>query len=195
MISRERLAELIKQGATIYEVKYGNINPVSLKNKIRYVNYKYETITFEPRPDEKYLHHKYFKRLFETKEEAEFAKEFKNIKHIETLDLPLFNELPEEFRISLTRFRKEFNCLLVCELYIKSNDICILYNIEGASNCVFHKPLTKENYWDACEIIKLTFLGDDIDDLDRELTKEYIKSPEHKKRFLREVFLGGNIDD
>ena len=37
MISKERLEELIEQGATIYEVKYNNINPVSLKNKIRFI--------------------------------------------------------------------------------------------------------------------------------------------------------------
>ena len=35
MIDKKRLEELIEQGATIYEVKYNNINPVSLTNKIR----------------------------------------------------------------------------------------------------------------------------------------------------------------
>ena len=59
MITKERLQELIEQGATIYEVKYNNINPVSLTNKIRDVYYKNGVIAFEPRPDEKYLHHKY----------------------------------------------------------------------------------------------------------------------------------------
>lgn len=160
MISRERLEELIKQGATIYEVKYGNINPVSLKNKIRYVNYKYETITFEPRPDEKYLHHKYFKRLFETKEEAEFAKEFKNITQTETLDLPLFDNLPENFDISFVRFDKEMDCWVIYELYIEFNEICILFRDinEEASDCIFREPLTKENYLEACKMVKKLFL-------------------------------------
>lgn len=166
MISRERLEELIKQGATIYEVKYGNINPVSLKNKIRYVNYKYETISFEPRPDEKYLHYKYFKRLFETKEEAEFAKEFKNIQHTETLDLPLFDYLPETFDISFSRFDKEMDCWIIYELYIEFNEILILFRdvTEEASDCIFREPLTKENYLEACKMIKKLFLGDKMYD-------------------------------
>ena len=166
MISRERLEELIKQGATIYEVKYGNINPVSLKNKIRYVNYKYGTITFEPRPDEKYLHYKYFKRLFETKEEAEFAKEFKNIKHTETLDLPLFDDLPENFDTSFVRFDKEMECWVIYELYVEFNEICILFRdiTEEASDCIFRELLTKENYLEACKITKRLFLGEILDE-------------------------------
>lgn len=166
MITIKRFLELINQGATIYEVKYRNINPVSLKNKIRYVNYKYETITFEPRPDEKYSHHKHFKRLFETKDEAEFSKEFQNITREETLDLPLFDNLPENFDISFVRFDKEMDCWVIYELYVEFNEICILFRdvTEEASDCIFREPLTKENYLEACKIAKKLFLGDKMYD-------------------------------
>ena len=87
MISKERLEELIEQGSTIYEVKYGKINPVSLKNKIRFISKKYPVIVFEPRPNEKYNHHKYFDKLFETKEEAEWHKEFGCIEKPQLSDL------------------------------------------------------------------------------------------------------------
>jgi hypothetical protein len=72
MIIKERLQELIDEGATIYEVKYGKVNPVSLKNKIRFVSERYPVIVFEPRPNEKYKHHKYFDKLYETLFEAEW---------------------------------------------------------------------------------------------------------------------------
>ena len=89
MITKERLQELIEQGATIYEVKYNNINPVSLKNKIRFISKKYSVVVFEPRPNEKYKHHKYFDKLFETKEEAEWHKEFSRIERTERFE-PLY---------------------------------------------------------------------------------------------------------
>lgn len=157
MISRERLAELIKQGATIYEVKYGNINPVSLKNKIRYVNYKYETITFEPRPDEKYLHHKYFKRLFETQEDAEFAKEFKNITRIETLNLPTFEELKKFERFD---FEAKDGHRYTIHFISGFNTLAITGIIENK----YYGKATKENYLEACKIAKKIFLGGKIDD-------------------------------
>ena len=141
--------------------------PESLKNKIRYVNYKYEIITFEPRPDEKYLHHKYFKRLFETKEEAEFSKEFQNITREETLDLPLFDNLPENFDISFVRFDKEMDCWVIYELYVEFNEICILFRdiTEEASDCIFREPLTKDNYIKACKIARKLFLGESVDEI------------------------------
>lgn len=159
MISRERLEELIKQGATIYEVKYGNINPVSLKNQIRYVNYKYETIAFEPRPDEKYLHHKYFKRLFETREEAEFAKKFKNITRTATLNLPTWEDLNiiEEIKI----YGADGNRYLIS---MDEYDISIYADLED--NGTFYKKFdrTKKDYLEACKIAKKLFLGEKIDD-------------------------------
>ena len=157
MISRERLEELIKQGATIYEVKYGNINSVSLKNKIRYVNYKYKTITFEPRPDEKYLHHKYFKRLFETQEDAEFAKEFKNITRIETLNLPTFEELKKFERFD---FKAKDGYRYSIQFISGFNTLAITGIIENK----YYGEATKENYLEACKIAKKIFLGDKIDD-------------------------------
>lgn len=158
MITRERLEELIKQGATIYEVKYGNINPVSLKNKIRYINYKYEIISFEPRPDEKYLHYKYFKRLFETKEDAEFALEFQNITRTETLNLPTWEELNiiDEIKIN-----GEYGKRYIVQ--VDEYDISI-YASDGYDFILYKRfERTKENYIKACTIARKLFLGESVE--------------------------------
>ena len=99
-------------------------------------------------------------------EEAEFAKEFKGIKHTETLDLPLFDDLPESFDTAFVRFDKKMDCWVIYELYIAFNEIYILFrdSTEEASDCIFREPRTKENYLEACKIAKKLFLGDKIDD-------------------------------
>lgn len=161
MISKERLEELIEQGVTIYEVKYGNINPVSLKNKIRYVNYKYETITFEPRPDEKYLHHKYFKRLFETKEEAEWFAKFGNISRTETLSLPTWEELNNCIKTKCFGNHTIANFDSFVFEYKRTKTKTVL-EVNRDSETKFYDNLTKENYFSACELCRKLFLGEEL---------------------------------
>lgn len=156
MIERERLRELIEQVATIYEVKYGKINPVSLKNKIRFISEKYPVIVFEPRPNEKYKHHKYFDKLFETLEEAEWHKEFGCIERTERLELPPFEEVnedldgrtgdfvvadPSEFTFSI---RKSFTDQILLQTQYEK----------------YNWNFNKENYILACRKAKELFLGE-----------------------------------
>ena len=165
MITKERLQELIEQGATIYEVKYNNINPVSLTNKIRDVYYKNGVIAFEPRPDEKYLHHKYLKNLFETEEEAIWHKEFGCIERTEILELPTWEEFKrsrEEYRF----FHNENNYILTKEFCADmmvsafyGSDVVILIINETNNEELFAKGFTKENYILACRKAKELFLG------------------------------------
>ena len=148
MISEESLKELIEQKATIYEVKYGNINPVSLKNKIRYINYKHGTITFEPRFSERYKNHKYFKNLFETKEDAEFTLKTR-AKRTEYFEPPTWEDFlkTEEYKfISYNGFREK--------IYIEPTT-------GKLSSCTrFIGEPTKENYIKACEMARKLFLGE-----------------------------------
>lgn len=158
MITKDRLKELIEQEATVYEVKYQNINPVSLTNKVRFISDKNKVIVFEPRPDEKYLHHKYFKNLFETKEEAEWHKEFGNITRTESLELPTWKEFSNRVRnITFKADPYDYYCYTNGR-YVEIKE----YYYRGYNNgdrVFFSKPLTKENYYEACRKCKELFLG------------------------------------
>lgn len=103
----------------------------------------------------------YLKNCYDTKEDAEFAKEFNHIEYVETLDLPFFDDFPESFDTSFVRFDKEMDCWVIYDLYIEFDEICILFRdiTEEASDCIFREPLTKENYLEACKIAKKLFLG------------------------------------
>ena len=165
MIEKERLEELIEQGATIYEVKYNNINPVSLANKIRDVYYKNGVIAFEPRPDEKYLHHKYLKNLFETEEEAIWHREFGCIERTEKLELPTWEELQNkrEFYLGFNNKEGIVRYYLVIDMPYKKDYGEILISYSDANNdtiICFDKIATKENYTLACRKAKELFLGE-----------------------------------
>lgn len=153
MISKERLEELIKQGATIYEVKYGKINPVSLKNKIRFIHEKYQVIAFEPRRDEKYRSHKYFDKLFETLEEAEWHKEFGCIERTERLKLPTWEEIQKYERFDF----KDKNCNRYTIHFISGFKTLA---ITGIISVEFYEEATKKNYIKACRKAKKLFLGE-----------------------------------
>lgn len=155
-ISRERLEELIEQGATIYEAKYGNINPVSLINKIRFI-YD-DCITFEPSTTDKYNHHKYSNRLFETRGEAEWFLKFENVTRVDNLNLPTFKEMMRREHFSfmpkmyaypmVIRFDKDRDIIWM------ENKYALYYNWCG---------INEENYDRACEEAKRLFLGADYE--------------------------------
>lgn len=171
MIEKERLKELIEQGATIYAVtlddEVGFINFIDYEGKILENVLKFRVKT---KPD---LSNWYgceanwsddisLNMLFETKEEAEFSLEFQNIPRTETLNLPLFNNLPERLYIPFVRFNKEENIWLAYVLDIDSDEIAILFKDidERVYDCIFQKPVTKENYLEACKMAKKLFLGE-----------------------------------
>lgn len=97
MITKERLEELIEQGATIYEAKYNDVVPVSLTNEINSISWRYGVIAFKPMRKHKWLNHKYFKNLFETEEEAREHLEFGNITRTERLELPSWASIEKDF--------------------------------------------------------------------------------------------------
>ena len=154
MIAKERLEDLIEQGAIIYEAKYNNINPVRLnKNRIVILTDKY--IHFRPYYGEKYQFHKYLNKLFETKEEAEWELEFGNITRTERLKLPSWEEKDVFFEFT----DKDGNDIDLTICYGK-----ILIQYYNKDNIMtkeyFNKPLTKENYIEACRLCKKLFIGE-----------------------------------
>ena len=174
MIERERLQELINQGATIYEAKYGKVNPVSLKNKIRFVSEKYPVIAFEPRPNEKYKHYKYFDKLYETQYEAEWVAKM-HTQRPEYFDPPTWEEFEKDPKFSFWvnkldglggLYSIEKTTDVVFDEY--ENEVekqyldiyaTLIENHKTGSGYFYRRDYTKDNYIKACEYARFLFLG------------------------------------
>lgn len=156
MISKERLEELVKKGATIYEAKYGNINSVDFsKNKVRW--FCRDCITLEPSLVERYGNHKYYKNLFETKEEAEEYLKYGNITRTEKFPYVSWKEFCEGKRM---RFDGKNGSCYCCELeYIKERFVVIYKPL--LDGCIFREPLTRENYHKALDICVKLWEGEE----------------------------------
>lgn len=152
MIEKERLEELIEEGATIYEVKYGKVNTVSLKNKIRFVSDRYPVVVFEPRPNEKYKHHKYFDKLFEDREDAEWvAKHYTT--RLELFEPPTWEEFVEmEEWCFWKKNHRQTVIRILGTKYIA---------VETSYERFFTGDLTKENYIKAVEKAYNLFKGEE----------------------------------
>lgn len=157
MISKERLEELIKEGATIYDIFLGNIYFVDLTmakyyDVPKYIEYKNNYYDCNLTRD--------IQDLFETKEEVEWELEFGNITRTETLNLPTWEELQKDlekcpdgeyvivdnYRITFTYYKpSRFELISNCDYYTCDN-----YNFGS----------TKENYIEACRVAKKMFLGE-----------------------------------
>ena len=122
-------------------------------------------IVFEPRPNEKYKHRKYFDKLFETKEEAEWHKEFGCLERTERLELPTWEEFNKK---GYVEFFSEDKTKLVLEktLTIDYDREPISYYVleividDYNHTLLFEAEYTKENYTLACRKAKELFLGE-----------------------------------
>ena len=164
MIEKQRLEDLIKQGATIYEAKYNDVVPVSLTNEINCISWRYGVIAFKPMRKHKWLNHKYFKNLFETEDEAREHLEFGNITRTERLELPNW----EEFKTTETItkfFNKDINYSLYVYVKNKNTNNCkiMIYADNGEQEWwEFQKPLTRENYNEARRLCVKLFKGENV---------------------------------
>ena len=165
MISKERLQELIKQEATIWvENQYCNAYAVELshyyyvaitdnKESLMFLDYSIQ----EDDPESVFVD--YLENLYETKEDAEFAREFKNITRTETLNLPTWEELNiiDEIKI-YGENGKQY--LVQADEY----DISI-YASDGYDFLLYKRfERTKDNYIKACTIARKLFLGESIEE-------------------------------
>ena len=158
MIEKSRLQELIEQGATIYS-NFGGISKIYLDYIDTYIK---DDRLYEK--DRRYgnLFVGNLENLFETKEEAEWELEFGNITRTETLRLPAFELLPKELDIPFIRYNEELESFVLYELYTYNNEISVYFRViyDDFSDCLLRKPLTKENYTEACRLAKKLFLGE-----------------------------------
>ena len=149
MITEERMNELIKEGATIYDIFRGDIYPVNLLSLI-----KYGDIGFEYHNN--YYHCDICRTLsdfYETREDAEWEQEFGRIIRTERLELPTW---------------EEFNGQKFVWFFDKEHKSCCLHYL-GCSNQIFINvdgdvisigDLTKENYTLACRKCVELFKGE-----------------------------------
>lgn len=152
MITKERLQELIEQGATIYSVDDSIVLEIKA-NELYYSksndNYQYNEYFFVYEFNEE--------DLFETKEEAEFVREFGCIERTERLELPTWEEVSRDLKDvpAGSYVIKEFDDVSL--EYSKYNEVFIgIYKSDYSEDW----EATKENYTLACRKAKELFLGE-----------------------------------
>lgn len=159
MISKERLEELIEQSATIYELYMNkNILEIQLKNNWFVI----DDGLYERKLSKHSFRSWWISNLYETKEDAEFVKEFGCIERTERLELPTWEELFKQDRL-LDCYTQEF-CIVKNRSFIGvvllgvdfTNEIV---EVSIGSDKLFVEELTKENYTIACRKCKELFLG------------------------------------
>lgn len=157
MIEKQRLEELIKQGAFVYKIIGKNIVQMCAN----------DIPTFYTLNDENWNIWK--TDYFETKEEAEFALRFKRIPKTEYLDLPTWEEfLKNNFGVKFYYKSREFHLHKVRYSADDKNPEWKINLYESYCNdddtVAWEKEweLTKENYIEACEICRKLFLGEEV---------------------------------
>ena len=172
MISKERLKELIEQGATIWTVNSsGNINPVKT-NKTCEIQRQYLMKEGQI--------YSYIEQTFETKEEAEWYREFGCIEKLQYLKFPNWKQI-ESFMEYMRKFGLNHNDRVLARIitsdsiyYFKLCKDLDIFTFQlkqtyiGDDLCEqisdkFPKSLgkaTEENYTLACRKAKELFLGE-----------------------------------
>ena len=153
MISKQRLEELIEQGATIYWIYGKSIEKKTLKHKYHsFFICDNELNEYNAKQYIGIWKHK-LSKLFETKEEAEWHKEFGCIERTEKLELPTWEEFidQEEFGFYQKYGRKYTAIRVLGTKYLA---------VETSFERYYTGDLTKENYTLACRKAKELFLGE-----------------------------------
>ena len=155
MITRERLEELIENNGTVYCV-LDKVYKITLDKRYfciigDYLQWSKFLDKLMPRRTP------HIDDIYETKEDAEFAKEFKNITRIETLNLPTWEELKKFERFD---FKAKDGNRYTIHFISGFNTLAITGIIKNE----YYGEATKENYFEACKIAKKLFLGDKMYD-------------------------------
>ena len=141
MITKERLKELIKNKGKIYGIgKSNNVFCVGLKFREPY--------------SQEWLEGKFeiYSKFFETKEEAEWYKEFGCIERTERLELPTWEEFIEMEEFCF--FQKNHKQTIIRILGTK------YLGVETTFERYYTGDLNQENYYEACKLAKSLFLGE-----------------------------------
>lgn len=165
MITKERLQDLIKQGANIYFVFNDIIDEKEgIYNDDFILNETYVSIFWNTRS-----HQVRYEHLFETRKDAEWYKKFGCIERTERLELPTwenFKKLEFYTRKSKIIFEKDVESYPMHPDVDEWEDVEFIeiweLTFDGGDCCHFHELSTKENYIKACEIARKLFLGENV---------------------------------
>ena len=167
MITKERLEELIEQGATVYELF---MDKEILKVELNKNYYIMLDKTYENKLGKLPQRPHWLSDLFETKEDAEWFAEFGCIERTERLELPTYEEFLELNRHDicfsfLTKYNERYCILIGNDIYmhndmLKPKDEWTIVIHNEDDEYIFEKPLTKENFTLACRKAKELFLGE-----------------------------------
>lgn len=163
MISKSRLEELIEQGARVWCICYYTYHKSKPNKKIEYYDLSSEDVCISPAEFRDYGLRIYnslgywndvrYENLFETKEEAEWYREFGCIERTERLELPTWEEFDGKKFVWF--FDKDHKS---CCLHYLNFANQIFINVDG--DVITIGDLTKENYTIACRKAKELFLGE-----------------------------------
>lgn len=148
MITKERLEELIRQGASVWEAKYGKVKEFNLSTIGDYLMSKEYIRVYFYQPYN-FITRKRYDKLFEDKGEAEWFSKFRNITRTEILSLPTWDEFYNSGKMYY--FRGFYGNQITLRQYDRNifvNDDYIGY-------------LTEPNYLEACELCRKMFLGEE----------------------------------
>ena len=124
MIEKNRLEELIKQGATIwvqnkycmaYDVKLNHLFHIGIADNKESLLYWDECIDEENTREEVLVD--YLENLYENQEDAEFASKFQKIERVETLNLPFWEDIQYTRNYFIYQFTINNNYVIESMIY------------------------------------------------------------------------------
>ena len=164
MITKERLEELIEQGATIYSTHWKE--EVDLSQKCEIVKKSFcdgkKRLVLIVHEDEEHSPYYMLENLTEDVEGAKWKEEFGCIERTERLELPTWEEVSKDFiplKVASGQYPVvEFGDNSIEIIVNENKDIQVVLWADFVGN--FVAPLTKENYIKACRKAKELFLGE-----------------------------------
>ena len=156
MISKERLEELIEQGATVCNTykDWDNVWHCRFGNVVQEENH----LLFKENGSSLSVIMYDTNNLYETKEHAEWEWEFGCIERTERLELPIWEEFKNKKTKHVCFMGKDTFCFF--ELYEDKQKNRLILLDHDCDYEYFNEELTKENYTTACGLCKEFFLGE-----------------------------------
>ena len=152
MLTKERLKELIDEGATVYGIdnQYQPVQEIDLEEEVWMLE-RSNAILLRQNQEDTVIH---LENLYEHKSDAEWDFEFENVeKRIKFVKPKPFREIGNEFFIYNFHGFTMYKYAGVIKLQDEEGD-------SYADSIIFDKPFNEENYIEACRLIKKLFMGE-----------------------------------
>lgn len=154
MITKERLEQLIEQGAEIWKIEDGKVYPLR-KDHYEYWRIKEDRLEWYWKIVPSGFNYISFEHLFETKEDAEEYAEFGNITKTTQLSYVSWEEFKNRDRnFSFRTYPYDYYC------YTDGRYVEIKEYYRSSDRVIFSKKLTRENYNEARRLCVKLFKGE-----------------------------------